>query len=101
MAKAAYCADQQDMFWEYHEELFAYEGEITKESLANLGNLNKIDFFNCIDSEEAEQEINKDFEDGKLAGVYGTPTFFINDVVVVGPKPLRYFSNIIDKELEN
>jgi len=100
MAKAAYCADQQGKFWAYHDLLFTYAGEIKKENLLNLIPLDGEDFYNCLESEEAEQEITKDFEDGKLAGVYGTPTFFINDVVVVGPKPLRYVSNIIDKELK-
>lgn len=36
---------------------------------------------------------------GTLGMFYGTPTFFINDEVVVGPRPFRYFKNMIDGEL--
>jgi protein-disulfide isomerase len=38
-------------------------------------------------------------EDKKLAieaGIKGTPTFFIKDQVIVGPKPFKTFKKIID-----
>ncbi len=37
---------------------------------------------------------------GIQAGVIGTPTFFINNQKIVGPKPFRTFKTIIDEELE-
>ena len=41
-----------------------------------------------------------DAEMGINAGVIGTPTFFINDKKIVGPKPIRTFKKLINKELK-
>ena len=104
-ALSANCALEQDTFWKYHNLLFDehFEHNFDFEmalDIANELNLDMAQFTQCLETEKYIEEINKDFEDGKKSGVYGTPTFFINDVVVVGPKPLRYFSNIIDNELK-
>jgi protein-disulfide isomerase len=57
-------------------------------------------FNECLESRKYKAEVEKDFNDGLKAGVYGTPTFFINGRVIIGPKPLRAFEKIIDEELE-
>jgi protein-disulfide isomerase len=102
-AMAAECANEQDKYWEYHDILFErQEEDLTNDTLVtiavNLG-LNKQLFSSCLNSEKYRNEVDKDFNDGLSAGVYGTPTFFINNEVVVGPKPFRYFKNIIDNQL--
>ena len=104
-ALSANCALEQNKFWDYHNLLFDehFEHDFDFDmavDIANELNLDELQFTECLETEKYLGEVNKDFEDGKKAGVYGTPTFFINDVIVVGPKPLRYFSNIIDNELK-
>ncbi|MFH2019846.1 MAG: thioredoxin domain-containing protein [archaeon] len=100
---AAECADEQGKFWEFHDNLFEKEKlENTNSGMIELASelgLNIEDFTSCLESEKYLSEIKKDFEDGRNAGVYGTPTFFINDEVVIGPKPYQYFKNVIESEL--
>jgi hypothetical protein len=100
---ASECADEQGKYWEFYHGLFTRETENSKEQMKMLASdlgLDREKFDSCMESEELLSEVMKDFEDGRSAGVYGTPTFFINEEVVVGPKPIRYFQNIIDRELK-
>ena len=39
--------------------------------------------------------------DGLNAGIIGTPTFFVKNQKIVGPKPFKTFKNVIDAELAN
>jgi thiol-disulfide isomerase/thioredoxin len=102
-AEAAECADDQGKFWEFKEKLFDRQDEnLTVGRLTGFASELKLDltrFKVCLETDQYLNETNNDFEDGKLAGVYGTPTFYINNQTIVGPKPVEYFRNIIDKEL--
>ncbi len=107
---AANCADEQGKFWEIHDLLFTEQEvcvqttgkERTKQiqKIAEQAGLDMEEFNACMESEKYQDEIDKDFQDGLKAGVYGTPTFFINGRTIIGPKPLRAFEKIIDEELE-
>lgn len=103
-AGAAQCANEQEKYWEYRDLLFERQEEnITRETLIEMASflgLDAVSFSGCLDSGRYANETEKDFQDGIDAGVYGTPTFFINKEVVVGPKPFPYFRNIIEKELK-
>ena len=103
-AIAAECANEQGKYWEYHSALFENQEKIVNaSSLINLADeigLNNEKFKTCLETEKYAEEVDNDFEDGRAAGVYGTPTFFINNITVVGPKPFIYFKNIIEKELK-
>jgi predicted DsbA family dithiol-disulfide isomerase len=44
--------------------------------------------------------IEKDSEEGKKAGVQGTPGFFINGVILSGAQPQDAFTRLIDDELQ-
>ncbi|MBW2986651.1 DsbA family protein [Candidatus Woesearchaeota archaeon] len=106
---AANCALEQDKFWDVHDLLFTEqdvcvestgeEREKQIESIAEKAGLDLDKFNECMKSGRYVEEIAKDFEDGAKAGVYGTPTFFINGRTIIGPKPLRAFEKIIDEEL--
>jgi protein-disulfide isomerase len=97
LAMSAYCAVDESNYWRYHEMLF---GDHEYLDVAETLGFDMQRFRACLDSEEAKIEVEKDFEDGKAAGIYGTPTFFIGNVTVIGPKPYRYFKTIIDSELK-
>jgi protein-disulfide isomerase len=107
---AANCAKEQEKFWEIHDLLFTEqevcvqttgdEREQQIQDIAEQAGLDMDEFNACMESEKYEDEIEKDFQDGLKAGVYGTPTFFINGRTIIGPKPLRAFEKIIDEELE-
>lgn len=75
---------------------------ITKEDIKewskDLG-LNSNNFNKCIDSEKFKTAIEEDNKAGQTAQVNGTPSFFINGMLLVGAQPFDAVKTIIDQEL--
>ncbi len=104
-AEAADCAGEQGKFWEYHELLFERQNEWYSnlsmlETYASELGLDMTKFKECLNSEKYKEEVLKDREDGIKAGVTGTPTIFINGIVIEGAQPYEAFKQVIDEELE-
>jgi protein-disulfide isomerase len=100
-AEASRCAEEQGKFWEYHDQLFA-ASKLEKDDLIGYARNLKLDdkqFDSCLTSEKYKADIDKDEQEGRNAGVNGTPGFFINGVFVNGAKPESEFTGIIDDEL--
>jgi protein-disulfide isomerase len=101
-AMASECADEQGKYWEMHKAMFGNQSKLAAadlvETAGNVG-LDKDKFKGCLDSGKFRNEVQKDFQDGQKAGVSGTPTFFINGVMIVGARDVDSFSQIIDREL--
>ncbi|HSF28532.1 MAG TPA: DsbA family protein [Nitrosopumilaceae archaeon] len=111
---AAECADDQNMFWQYHDRLFEGQTQWARLSANDAANtfkqyatelgLNSENFDSCFTSTKYSDEINEDFQNGANYGVTGTPAFFIgNDkdgyVILIGAKPYSAFQQVIDNEL--
>lgn len=62
--------------------------------------LNFDQFNNCYNSDKYKNQIDKDTQDGRTAGVSGTPSFFINGSLIVGAQPFAPFKDAIDKALK-
>ena len=100
-AEASRCAEEQGKFWEYHDQLFA-SSSLEKSSLIDYARNLKLDdkqFDSCLTAEKYKADIDNDEQEGRKAGVNGTPGFFINGVFVNGAKPESEFTSIIDDEL--
>jgi protein-disulfide isomerase len=100
-AEASRCAEEQGKFWEYHDQLFA-SSSLEKNSLIDYARNLKLDdkqFDSCLTAEKYKADIDKDEQEGRTAGVNGTPGFFINGVFVNGAKPESEFTSVIDDEL--
>jgi protein-disulfide isomerase len=101
-AMGSECADEQGKYWEMHNAMFANQAKLAAadlvETAGTLG-IDKDKFKACLDSGKYRAEVQKDFQDGMKAGVTGTPTFFINGVMIVGARGVDSFSEIIDREL--
>lgn len=101
-ALASMCANEQGKFWEYHDKLFGSQDKLTitdlKQYMASLG-LDTEKFNTCLESKKYKSQIDKDVADGQVAGVSGTPAFFINGRLVAGAQPFENFKSIIDEEL--
>ncbi|UCH87795.1 MAG: thioredoxin domain-containing protein [Dehalococcoidia bacterium] len=101
-AEAAECADDQDMFWEYHDLIWA-QGAADVDSLksyaAELG-LDTATFDDCLDTGKTTAEVQNDSQDARTYGVGGTPAFFINGLLVSGAQPFSVFQQVIDAALE-
>ena len=84
-ALAAYCAGDQDRFWEMQAHLFANVlgedvGSFTDRRLkviARTAGLDMDQFNSCYNSDKYFERIQQDFEDGQAAGVNGTPGFLV------------------------
>jgi protein-disulfide isomerase len=88
-ALAAYCAGDQNKFWEMHAHLFANvlgedAGSFTDKRLAAIAEkagLNIDEFNSCYGSGKYEDRVQQDLKDGQAANVNGTPAFLISYTV--------------------
>ena len=84
-ALAANAANAQGKFFEYTEVLYknqtALDAASLKKYAADLG-LNQKQFDLDLTSEKYAADVKKDMADGKIYGINGTPTIFVNGVKV-------------------
>jgi len=89
-AEAAYCANEQGKFWEYHDMLFS---NWTGENIGNFNNLRLIafatsigldekDFKSCFNSNKYASEVKQGVVYGNQNGVNATPSFLVNGQLV-------------------
>lgn len=110
-AEAAYCAEDQGKYWQYHDELYAnWGGErtgwITVDSLnkfATTVDLEINEFNSCINEHKYHQRVLELEKFGKEIGIDATPSFLIfNDEKIIkirGNQPMDVFRKAIN-ELE-
>jgi protein-disulfide isomerase len=106
-AEGAYCAGDQNKFWEYHDTLFTNltgenVGDFTKNKLviyAKALNLNMEEFESCISEEKYKGRVEQDAADAEADGVSAVPTFLINGVKLEGAQPFRTLKDFIDQAL--
>lgn len=88
-AMAAYCAGDQDKFWDMHAHIFANAlgedvGSYTDKRLKAIAEEAGLDmdlFNSCYDSEKYLDRVQQDFEDGQAANINGTPGFLVSYTV--------------------
>lgn len=108
-AEASYCAQDQQKYWEYHNELYKnWAGErtgwITREALtkfAQIVELNTEEFNKCLDDQKYQNKVNSIYEFGKKIGIDATPSFLVfNDQKIIkirGNQPLEVFLKTFDE----
>jgi len=100
-AMAAQCANDQGLFWPYHDLLFAsqnqYETEDDLITLASSLDLDNEKFSTCLTSHKYEAEVMQDLQDGIRFGLRGTPTFFINGVKLSGTVSEDVFDQLLSR----
>ena len=112
-AHAAHCADDQGLFWEYHDTLYNnWNGEnngwASSENLLRMAQdvgLNIDEFTDCMLNEIHTQIISASNADARTLGLTGTPAFFVispnNQITKIpGAQPFEVFQRIFDSELE-
>ena len=111
-AEATYCADDQDMYWDYHATLYDYQGHMNsgwansdrlKAFAFNLG-LNMDEFEECLDSGKYEKRIKFNSEKAKSSGANSTPNFVIvnssgEQQKIRGAQPYTVFEQVIESLL--
>jgi len=99
------CAAEQGKFAEYkgrlfdNQLLFRDEGMPVFNSIAREVGLDQNSFAQCLGSGKYSDVVNTTSDEGKRMGIYGTPTFFIGDTVLVGPQSYDQLKSVIESEL--
>ena len=108
-AQASYCANDQEKYWQYHDELYKnWGGErtgwITRDSLTEFAKEIQLDineFNKCLDENKYENKINKMYDFGKEIGIDATPSFLVfnneNIIKIRGNQPLEVFLKTFDE----
>jgi len=106
-AEAAYCANDQEKYWQYHDELYKnWGGEntgwVTRWSLNAFGTTVGLDlekFNQCLDDHKYKERVNALYQFGKEIGIDATPSFLIfnNEKIIKirGNQPLETFLKTI------
>lgn len=108
-AQASYCAEDQGMYWEYHELLYNSQeptidggwanSERLKAFAFNLG-LDMELFDSCFDSGKYSKRVQYNIQQARDHGVRGTPGFFIvgpdGQQQIAGAQPFSVFKQILD-----
>lgn len=110
-ALASECANEQGQFWNFHDKVFGAQDKINVQGITadqigqqfkawatELG-LDTTKFNSCYDSQKYKTQVTNDNNDGKTAGVSGTPTFYINGTQLVGAQPFSAFKAAIDQDM--
>ena len=110
----AHCADEQGMFWKYHDILYSnWAGEnngwASSEHLLEFAQkigLNVNDWSECMTNIPYSQKILASNDDAKNLGLTGTPAFFIIDsdgkvIQITGAQPYEVFEKMFEEKLKN
>lgn len=106
-AIAANCANEQNKFLEYHDNLYGLqekENGFSKDNIMAIAqnlNLNIYKFNSCLGNGNIRREVEQSTKEGKLAGVTGTPTVFINGIKISGAQEFSVYETIIEQELKS
>ena len=116
-AAAAYCAADQNQFWEMHDALFANnrdvenQGSFSSRRLAAFAESIGLDmtaFNDCYDSGKYADQAQQDYDDATNAGIQGTPFFVLTYKVdgetrtefIDGAQPINVFQQTIETILQ-
>jgi len=115
-ALAAYCAGDQNKFWEMHDALYTNnrdaenQGSFTGKRLTAIAESIKLDmtaYQSCYDKGTYKDKVQQDFTDATAAGISGTPFFVMTYKVngatktetIDGAQPITVFQQKIEAAL--
>ncbi|MCV0431652.1 DsbA family protein [Nitrosopumilus sp.] len=108
-AQASYCAEDQGMYWEYHDILYNSQESKIDGGWANNERLKAFAFSlgldmelfdSCLDSGKYSQRVQYNIQQARDHGVRGTPGFFIvgpdGQQQLGGAQPYSVFKQVLD-----
>ena len=115
-AAAAYCAGDQEKFWEMHDALFVNSRDAENKGsfsdkrltlIAQSVGLDMTAYQSCYDKGKYKDQVKQDFTDATTAGISGTPFFVMTYKVngetktetVDGAQPIAVFQQKIEAAL--
>lgn len=108
-AQASYCAEDQGMYWDYHDILYNSQEPKIDGGWANSERLKAFAFSlgldmelfeSCLDSGKYSKRVQYNIQQARDNGVRGTPGFFIvgpdGQQQISGAQPFSVFKEIMD-----
>ncbi len=109
-AQASYCAEDQGMYWEYHNLLYNSQESHIDNGWANSERLKALAFSlgldmnlfeSCLDSNKYSKRVQYNVSEAKKNGARATPTFIIvgpddQQKQITGAQPYSTFKQIMD-----
>ena len=95
VAEASWCADQQQKFWAFHDQVYAAGPDGSDAALKRLATASGLDmgqYEACMAKGQARASVQKDLDEGSAHGLTGTPGFFVNGRPLTGNQPLSAFT---------
>jgi protein-disulfide isomerase len=102
-ARAAFCAGEQNRFWNYHDALFL-AADLSPEALTQIAmtlQLDALKFHRCLDSDLASTAVLADRKDAARFGITSTPTFIVNGKLVRGAIDFDTFKTLVEREISS
>jgi protein-disulfide isomerase len=95
-AKAAWAANQQGKFWQYHDALFTQQDKLGEELYLEIAQSLNLDLeqFNR-DRNVADTAIKQDMQLAEKLGVTGTPFFVMNEEIFSGAMQLSNMEKVL------
>lgn len=99
LSQVGYCAYKQDQekYWQMNDALFAADvadledQDAIRNILTGVG-LDTAAIDTCVADPTTEENVQKLFTEIQKTNFYGTPTIFINNEPIVGPRPYRVYA---------
>lgn len=105
-ALGAECIKEQGgdgKYFEYYDKLLENQNNLGLEDLKKYASEIEMDSESleiCVNGKRYINEVEKDVVDGQIAGVNGTPYFFINGTPIAGAQEYGVYESIIEDEIE-
>jgi protein-disulfide isomerase len=103
-AQGVFALAGNDGFWKFHDTAFKNQGSLGEDSYdkwaQDAGVKDLASYKAGLSSHKWADKVDRDLNEGKTAGVQGTPSFFVNGVFINGAQPFDNFKKTIDQELQ-
>lgn len=98
---AAFAANKQGHFWEFYDKLYSDFRNLSPERIklyATELNMDMGQYEKDLADQKIQAQVGRDLREAQMAGVGGTPTMFINGLLVENRSP-QGMQELIDREL--
>lgn len=107
----SWCLEDQGHYWDFYPLAYANQDDVEDQSkmvslASTIDGVNVSTLQSCLDSGKYQARLDQELNEGRAAGVTGTPTFLIGNekdgyLAVVGAQPFSQFETVVDSELSN
>ena len=106
-SRAGRCANEQNLFWPFHDVVFTNQTQWSESTdatdrfidYAQQAGLDRAAFSQCLRSEKYQKEVSESYQLGTTLGVSGTPTLFLNGKRIETPRTKAEWDQLIQAEL--